>query len=322
MPLGERSIARRKRSPITGPATPLFPRQPALLPIIAPASSHASRHATANGLQPTIRQYRGAILQAIDDCTDMTAADRAQLVERIKCGPAPRDKGAKPRTSARKRRPLPFEQFKPLVRELMSRNHPDVRIAARFIAHNCLLFLRPIEWETARIVGDVLTIQNAKATNGRSFGAERELDLTDYGAAGVTDLADFLSVLHARAVTLGGFRRFWICLAARIARACERIGIRRVALYTSRHCGISNAKSWMLPEEVAASAGRKTTVTATSHYAKRRSGCGPPGQARRSPAAPRRRTSHLFTQSQPSGKYRSEGKATKRPVPPRRLMPG
>jgi hypothetical protein len=30
---------------------------------------------------PTIRQYGGAILQAIDDCSDMTAADRAQLVE-------------------------------------------------------------------------------------------------------------------------------------------------------------------------------------------------------------------------------------------------
>jgi hypothetical protein len=35
---------------------------------------------------------------------------------------------------------------------------------------------------------------------------------------------------------------------------------------------MANAKSWMSPEEVAAAAGHKTTATATSHYAKRRTG--------------------------------------------------
>ena len=37
---------------------------------------------------------------------------------------------------------------------------------------------------------------------------------------------------------------------------------------------MANAKAWMSPAEVAASAGHKTTATSTSHYAKRRSGWG------------------------------------------------
>jgi hypothetical protein len=117
-------------------------------------------------------------------------------------------------------------------------------------------------------------------------------------------LVDLLSLLQTRAAVAGEFCRFWIRLGALIARACERIGIRRVALYTTRHAGMSNAKAWMSPEEVAASAGHKTTLTATSDC-QNAAADGPAVQARRSPTAPRRRTSHLFTKSQPSGKFRS-----------------
>jgi tRNA A37 N6-isopentenylltransferase MiaA len=56
---------------------------------------------------------------------------------------------------------------------------------------------------------------------------------------------------------------------SRIARACRRIRIKRVAPYSTRHVGMATAKTWISPEHVAASAGHKTTATATAHYARR-----------------------------------------------------
>jgi hypothetical protein len=79
--------------------------------------------------------------------------------------------------------------------------------------------------------------------------------------------------LKARAAEIG-FKRLWQRMASLIARACKRIKIARVSLYTSRHQGMANAKAWMSDEQVAAAAGHKTTRTAALHYAKRRSGWG------------------------------------------------
>ncbi|MEH2512270.1 hypothetical protein V1291_003624 [Nitrobacteraceae bacterium AZCC 1564] len=148
-------------------------------------------------------------------------------------------------------------------------------MAARFLAHNVLLFLRPIEWQTAVVRDGYLVIRNAKATNGRSIGSERRRDLSDYGTDAVKDLSDLLARLRERGAQVGSFRHLWARLASRIARACQSIKIKRVAPYTSRHVGMANAKSWMSPWEIAASAGHKSTATATSHYAKRRTGWGP-----------------------------------------------
>ncbi len=50
-----------------------------------------------------------------------------------------------------------------------------------------------------------------------------------------------------------------------VKHACKKIGIKRVALYTTRHIGMANGKSWMSPPELAAAARHKTTVTATAH---------------------------------------------------------
>jgi hypothetical protein len=136
------------------------------------------------------------------------------------------------------------------------------------------LFLRKVEWQTAAIQNGFLVIQNAKATNGRSFGPERRRDLSNYGSDGMTDLRELLPILTKLASSLGGFKKLWERLASRLARVCNQVGIKRVAPYTTRHVGMANAKSWMSPTEVAASAGHKSTATATSHYAKRRTGWG------------------------------------------------
>jgi hypothetical protein len=225
----------------------------------------------------TISQYRAVLRQAIDDA-GAVKDDLEYLQICLKQGPTARV-GGKPQTSARKRKSLPHNEFARLISKLVAGRHPDDHLVARILTHNVLLFLRPVEWQTASLHGGFLVIQNAKATNGRAFGRERRRDLSDYGARATADLSDLLGTLRARAEATGGYRNLWARLASRIARVCKHIGIKRVAMYTTRHCGMANAKYWMSPAEVAASAGHKTTVTATSHYAKRRHGWGP--QAKR-----------------------------------------
>jgi hypothetical protein len=222
----------------------------------------------------TISQYRGAIIQAIeDDLWNLTAEAVEHLLARLSGGPSPRVGGPR-RTSARKRKSIPRPEFVRLIQYLIAGRHPDDVLIARLLTHNVRLFLRKVEWQTAAVQNGFLVVQNAKATNGRSLGPQRRRDLSDYGLAGVSDLHNLLTTLTELAGTPKGFKNLWGRLASRLARVCKLVRIKRVAPYTTRHIGMANAKSWMSPAEVAASAGHKSTATATSHYAKRRTGWG------------------------------------------------
>jgi hypothetical protein len=222
----------------------------------------------------TISQYRGAIIQAIeDDLGSLRAEDVEHLLTRLAAGPNARVGGPR-RTSARKRKSIPRPEFVRLIQYLTHGRKPYDVLIARILTHNVRLFLRKVEWQTAAIQNGFLVIQNAKATNGRSFGPERRRDLSNYGSDGMTDLRELLPILTELAGSPGGFKKLWGRLASRLARVCNQVGIKRVAPYTTRHVGMANAKCWMSPAEVAASAGHKSTATATSHYARRRTGWG------------------------------------------------
>jgi len=224
-----------------------------------------------NGIwsQATIRQYRAAIRQEIE--TMQASTEAAGLMARLYSGPTPRKHGP-PRTSARKRRSVALQEFDKLIGALQSGGHPDDRLAASLLAHNVLLFLRPCEWQSAQVEAGYLVVQNAKATNGRSFGPVRRRCLSSYRKSQVKGLTRLLSTLNSRAIAAGGYRLLWARLAARVARACAKLRIKRISLYTTRHIGMATAKGQMTAKQVAASAGHKKTVTAASHYAKKRSG--------------------------------------------------
>jgi hypothetical protein len=93
----------------------------------------------------TVKQYRAALIQAIEDAAP---AGAEELLAGLKPGPLPRKSGA-PKTSARKRKSIPEAEFTLLINALRAGNHPDDRLAARLINHNVRLFLRPSEWRTA-----------------------------------------------------------------------------------------------------------------------------------------------------------------------------
>ena len=225
----------------------------------------------------TIRQYRGVISQAIlDEVETDSLHERCgrELLARLRPGPSPRMEGS-PRTSARKRKSLPKSQFDRLDSALRAGRYPEDILTARVLTHNCRLFMRPCEWETATVDGNALLINNAKSTNDRSFGPIRTREMDCYSDEEIQDLRGVLQELKMRATVIGGFDILWDRMRSRISRVCKTIGIKRVALYTTRHVGISNAKTPMTPEQVAAAAGQKTTRTSTQHYAKKSSGWGP-----------------------------------------------
>lgn len=118
----------------------------------------------------------------------------------------------------------------------------DVLIA-RILTHNVRLFLRKVEWHTAVVQNGFLVVQKAKATNGRSLGPQRRRDLSDYGSDGMSDLRDLLTTLTELAGTSEGFKKLWGRLASRLARVCNKVGVKRIAPYTIRHVGMANAKS-------------------------------------------------------------------------------
>ena len=218
----------------------------------------------------TIRQYRAALRCALE-LTRLHPSVRKRLERLVTKGPAPRVSGPK-RTSARKRKSLPLEEFSQLIQYLRRTRRPNDALIASFLGFGIVLFLRPSEYLQACIKGNVLHVKNAKATNGRGNGKSRARDLAPLGEALIGKLDRFLQNLRKAAKSSGCWRVLHGRLAARLAWVCRILNIKRVSLYTLRHVGMATAKLHLEPREVAAAAGHASVATATSHYAKRRTG--------------------------------------------------
>ncbi|WP_127754458.1 hypothetical protein [Devosia sp. 1566] len=218
----------------------------------------------------TVRQYRAAILMALETLPFHPTA-RTLLVERLRRGPLPTNSGPR-KTSAKKRKSLPIAQFTRLEQFLHDSGRSDDKLIRGFLVFGAALFLRPVEYLNARVEGMMLMVQNAKATNGRGNGEERARDLQSMGKKAIAALVKFVERLRTAVQEAGAWKKLHNRLASRLARICKCLGIARVSLYTLRHVGMATAKSWMAPEEVAASAGHASVHTAMTHYAKRRTG--------------------------------------------------
>jgi hypothetical protein len=231
----------------------------------------------------TVRQYRAAIIFQIEE--RVRSADfRALLLAQVRRGPDPKT-GGPPRTSACKWKTLPFPEFGRLMTFLSTSSRSDDHLIAGFIGHGVFLFLRPVEYLNAGFDAMILKVQNAKATNGRGNGKQRERWLDGYDAPALDKLRKFLTHIGEEVQRTGSWAKLRNRLASRLARVCRSLGISRVSLYTIRHVSMSTAKRSMLPQEVAACAGHGSVRTATSHYARKSSGwrnlpsAGPPGAA-------------------------------------------
>lgn len=220
--------------------------------------------------ESTVRQYRAAIRYMLDrDMPD--GKEREMLVERLNKGPLPKTDGPK-QTSARKRKSLKQGEFLMLMRHLEGSHRPDDQLIRGLLAYGVALFLRPVEYLGAYVVGNMLFVPNAKATNGRANGETRERSLDNMAPKAKASLVKFLGHFAESVEASESWKKFHNRLSSRLARICAGLRIRRVSFYTLRHVGMATAKTWMTAQEVAAAAGHASVHTATSHYAKRRSG--------------------------------------------------
>lgn len=136
--------------------------------------------------------------------------------------------------------------------------------------------LRPSEWETALLKGDYLIVQNAKNTNGRSFGVERVLNLSNLDEFSYEAIEKFLHRLHyAMRVNDGDFQYIYTSCRMRLRSATIKLWSpkkKHPTLYSGRHQFSADMKNTLSKREIAALMGHGTDATATEHYGKKRVG--------------------------------------------------
>ena len=214
----------------------------------------------------TWRIYRAALSWFLTESGFPEAAD---LILRVAQGGR---QGAL-RLAQKKQKSLPAADLLTLDRDIGSRRTRYADVARLWLWAGVLTGLRPGEWrETALSAnGLVLTVRNAKHTNGRANGAHRHLHLDAMNPderaaiARMVELAtsadDFTRLYHrVRKIVRESAKRCWPQRA------------RRPSLYSARHQWAANAKRIYGKRAVAALAGHASEATAGIHYARRQKG--------------------------------------------------
>jgi hypothetical protein len=234
----------------------------------------ASRHGV--WVKTTIRHHRAALRQAIDDLDAAVGLEPKvveDLIERLSgAAPTPKDRRAPKLASARKRRSFRQDERRRLVIALSGKRTATARLLVGLLFFGPKLGLRPIEWRDAVLRGGSLFIRCAKNTNGRGLAPFRVLTLSGFDQRALAALDEFLADFKREAARARYWQRFHERLAKALTRACAEIGVKKIALYTLRHCALATAKRAMSPQEVAAFAGHASVRTAQQSYAKRRHG--------------------------------------------------
>ncbi|MBZ0163755.1 MAG: hypothetical protein K8H74_13720 [Notoacmeibacter sp.] len=234
----------------------------------------------------TIRGRRLGLRLYLDSAFRDGTLNKIQYVglsQVLEGGPAPRPRNAPKRGAAKKRKAVRDEWIEKLLGHLAASTAPDDLFLHDWIVFTLQFFPRPSEWPTAKVALFwfdrppmwCIRFVNGKHSNGRAHGDHRYLAL----ARELHDrepLARFVDEVARRVWAAGSFERFRDRLAARLARVCRQLRIPRLSLYAFRHKGMARAKYQMSAVEVAYAAGHATDRTATTHYARRRTGAGGP----------------------------------------------
>lgn len=232
----------------------------------------------------TIRVYRAAIRCALESCCQNPDAhdEASAALARLNAEPArPMPiKGARPRTSARKRKSASIVEIREISDVLLQSQHRYAALARHMLWLNTELGLRPIEWSTARLEGTTLVVTNAKATNARANGEVRHLDLSDLKPSLATMVKELLAMIEAALETsawveiAAGIRHLFSWASAKAAKAVPSLRGAKISPYTTRHIAAARAKVAMDEASVAALLGHNSTRTAQSHYARPRTARG------------------------------------------------
>lgn len=178
-----------------------------------------------------------------------------------------------PASSSNKRKSLTVNQYERLLIFIGQKKSFVANLSERFIRATLHTGLRPIEWASAKLSHhegySILTVHNAKFTNGRASGEIRELRIeneeTIESAARLIGLFSTMGekVAKAKLAQCANFIRL---------ASIEHLGARfKITPYTLRHQYTANAKKIFSKEKVALAVGHNVTKTASTHYGKKSS---------------------------------------------------
>jgi integrase len=223
----------------------------------------------------TIRHHRAALRQAVSDIAvalELPSTEVSGLHEQLAAGPQPKGNRARAVASARKRRSVKMAEVIALVEGLSKSDSHTGRLLAGMVGYGANLGLRPSEFGEADLRGNTLVVKCRKYTNGRGIASHRFLKLVGFDQQAILGLANFLGELRKAERQAGCWQRFHERMAKALTRACKKLRIDPISLYTLRHCAIATAKRYLSIQEVAAFAGHSSGRTAQKSYAKRRAG--------------------------------------------------
>lgn len=245
---------------------------------------------------PSWRLYRQAALMVLGGMPGERAQEAMTLIE----GDAPAEAemgtgepvevpGAERLTSARKVKRFKYEDYVRIWHLMKQRRSKSAVVLQDWMRAGIATGLRPIEWRATEVVRVedaghpmgrrvFLLVLNAKATNGRSNGVVRTLDITAF-SDGAVAVVQRMSDQGLRAYREGRYREFQGQAAQMLYEACRKLWPRRqnhYALYSCRHQFIANHKALGLPnEEVSAMSGHRVDDTVAHNYARSRTAWSP-----------------------------------------------
>lgn len=188
-------------------------------------------------------------------------------------GSVPKWKNAPKRTSSQKQKMQPQNDLTKLLKWLKIKNQKYDRLLALWLVAGRITGLRPIEWDSAVLDNKILTVKNAKATNGRGLGAHRQILLTNSPDKEVQVVRGFLQLYSEFKTNLGGHVQTYEGVRKRLLRANKSLFPKRqkkITLYSARHELSRRMKgAQMRPSEIAAILGHKTTETMARNYARK-----------------------------------------------------
>ena len=192
------------------------------------------------------------------------------LMEAIR--PKPKAGRRTKNTSAKKRKDVPFDELQPVIKYLSATGDKLNIAASNYLKLNIFLGLRPGEWKSAYLLGSSFHWTAEKTSNGRGNVKNPNVRLQS-PERWIGTLRWFLDFLKPYRDNETEWSRLFDRLRSRIAYACEKVGIARISLYTTRDVFI--ATELLLgtdPTEVAAKVNHKSARTQRRHYASKGSG--------------------------------------------------
>jgi integrase len=221
----------------------------------------------------TVRMYKRSVCFALEESG---RTDEAEELRDLFDGVDPPSRGRKLKLVRRVPTRI-FERTLRILRESKSKTSQD---AADLLVATAITGLRPSEWAAAEIRGRVLVVQNAKHSDVRANGPERELELLDTITAeersAIERTMELIRAKGYKTVRPNVSKAFKDALGSAIKQLGESRWYLRLRLYDFRHQFSADAKmEWGIGAGmVAAAMGHSVEDTAVEHYGKRKHGKG------------------------------------------------